>query len=316
MSFPNRDQPVSRLTKRKEAIVEALSTRKAMIAMTLLPALLLFIFINLVPIFWAIFGSFHNIGIFDPEWTWTGFENYVTIFESSAFWMSLWRSTIFAGGSVVIQLTFGIGFALLINRSFKYSTFVRAIALLPYLVPTAVLGFVALWMNNGTWGVVNQILFQVGLIDEFIPWYGSRSFAMLAVVVTSSWKFSIFVTLLVLARLQGIPDKHYEAAEVLGATSYQQLRDITLPNIKGVIFIVLLLRGIWMFNKFDIIWILTSGGPNVATTTAPIKMYRLAYSDQVLGESLAMAVILFIILMIVAVLYFQVFNPSQEVNPQ
>ncbi|MFC6989704.1 carbohydrate ABC transporter permease [Haloplanus sp. GCM10025708] len=283
-------------------------------AITILPALGLFAFVNLIPILWAVSASFFEISAFSPEWIWNGTQNYVQLFGSSAFWASLGRSLVFAGGSVAVQLTFGIVVALLVNREFKYATLIRALAMLPYLIPTAVLGFIALWMGNSQFGIINQILVQLGFITDPIAWFGNPDLAMIAVILTSSWKFSIFVTIMVLARLQSIPEGLYEAATVAGATPFQKFRDITLPNIKGVIFIVLLLRGVWMFNKFDIIYVLTQGGPAGATTTSAIYAYNVAFVNTSLGQAAAVSTVLFIMLAGAAAVYFYVFEPSQEVR--
>jgi len=304
----------TRLLGYQRSLYELLSKRSALILLTIVPATLLFLFVNLIPIVWAVGGSFFEIHAFRPDWTWTGLSNYSQILSSGEFWATMQRSVVFAGGSVAIQLVIGTGIALLLNRSFRGSTLVRAVMMLPYLIPTAVLGFIGLWMGNSQFGIINQVLIEFGLITEKFPWYGSKATAMLAVIFTSSWKFTIFVTIMVLARLQSIPDGLYEAAKVMGATSYQRFKDITLPNLKGVIFIVVLLRGVWMFNKFDIIWVLTRGGPRNLTTTAPIYAYKVAFNQLSLGRAAAISTILFMMLIVVAMLYFYVLEPEQEVR--
>ncbi len=298
----------------RERILEALSDRRVMVGLTVIPAFGLFLVINVLPIAWAIAASFHEIHPYNPEWTFVGAAHYVEILADPGFWDVLWNSIVFAGGSVVIHLFVGTGFALLINREFKFSGLARNVALVPYLIPTAVIGFMGLWMANSQWGIINQALAQMGLIDGYIAWYGSTDLAMLSVILTSSWKLTIFVTIMVLARLQSIPDDHYEAASMAGASAYQRFRDITLPNLKGIIFIVLLLRGIWTFNKFDIIWVLTQGGPVGETTTAPIYAYELAFGRLSLGEASAVSTLLFVLLVAAALVYFHVLEPSQEVR--
>jgi multiple sugar transport system permease protein len=300
--------------KYQKRAYDVLSDKRVMMVLTIVPATLLFIFINVVPIGWAIAGGFFEIPAFSPTWDWAGLSNYQQILTNGEFWTTIRRSIVFAGGSVGLQLVVGTGFALLLNRSFRGSTFVRAIMMLPYLIPTAILGFIALWMGNSQFGIINQVLVNLGLITEKFPWYGNEATAMIAVILTNSWKFSIFVTIMVLARLQSIPSGLYEAAKVMGATPFERFRDITLPNLKGVIFIVLLLRGIWMFNKFDIIYVLTRGGPRGITTTAPIYAYKVAFNQLQLGRAAAISTLLFVMLIAGAIIYFRVLEPEQEVR--
>ena len=300
----------------RDSVYRFLSRKRVMAGFTILPALLLFVFITLGPILWAIAAGFFEIPVFVPQWEFILFDNYIELLRESAFWMSMWRAIVFAGGSTAFQLIAGTGVALLINRKFRFSSLIQTVVILPYMIPTAVLGFMALWMGNAQWGIINRILIDLGILSGPFSWFGQHSTAMIAVILTSSWKFAIFVTIMVLARLQSIPTDHYEAARIAGASSYQMFRDITLPNLKSVIFIVILLRGVWMFNKFDIVWVLTGGGPGDATRTAPIYAYELAFGLTRLGKAAAMSTILFIFLSVVALIYFGLLNPAKEVRTE
>lgn len=309
---------LERLRARKapaqDSLYEFLSIKWILAGITLLPAAILFTFVNVLPILWAIYAGFFNVSPFSREWTWVGLENYFEVIGNPEFWMAMWRSLLFAAGSVTLQLIFGIGIALIINRTFRFATLVRSVIILPYLIPTAVLAFLAKWMGDPQSGILNQILLQTDLITEPIRWFSSFDLAMISVVLTGSWKFTLFVVIMVLARLQGIPEGLYEAATTMGATSYEKFRDITLPNLKGVIFIVLLLRGVWMFNKFDLIFVLTGGGPLGSTTTTSIHAYDVAFTTLQLGRAAAISTLLFIVLATSALLYFRVLEPSQEVD--
>jgi len=306
----------SRARELRDEVFEFLSKKKVLAALTILPPMLLFTFVNLVPIVGVIGASFFSINAFSNEWQWIGVANFETLLSSDSFYDALSRSVVYAGGSVVIQVVFGTTLALLLNRSFKFVNIARTFAILPYLIPNAVIGFMALWMLNSQWGIVNQLAVQVGLIQGYVSFFGSQESAMLAAILTSSWKDSIFVTVMVLARLQAIPESFYEAAKMSGATAYQRFRDITLPNLKGVFFIVLLLRAVWMFNTFDYIWVLTQGGPRGATTTAPIYAYNVAFGTSRLGIAAAVSTVLFLVLLVAAVLYFRIFEPSAEVRAE
>lgn len=298
----------------QESLYRFLSRGRVLASITVLPAILILSFLVFLPILWAIWASFHSIFAFSNEWTFVGLENYSTLLGMPEYWHAVSRSLVFAVGGVTLQLIAGTALALALNKSFRFGTVIRAMFFLPYLIPTVILGYIALWMGNTQWGIINDVLLRLHLIDQQISWFGSIDLAMAAVIVTSSWKLTIFVTIMVLARLQGIPDNLYDAARTAGASSYQMFRDITLPNLKSVIFIVLLLRGVWTFNKFDIIWVLTAGGPLDTTRTAPIFAYEIGFRRAQLGMANAVSVTLFVLLIAVAIVYFVVFSPEEEVR--
>ena len=147
----------------RDSLYEFLSRPRVMAAITILPALLLFVFITLGPMLWAIWAGFYEIPVFSPEWEFVLFTNYTELLTEGTFWASVWRSIVFAGGSTALQLVVGTGIALLVNRKFRFHTLVQTIVILPYMIPTAVLGFMALWIGNAQWGVLNGVLLDLGL---------------------------------------------------------------------------------------------------------------------------------------------------------
>jgi multiple sugar transport system permease protein len=163
-------------------------------------------------------------------------------------------------------------------------------------------------------GVINDILIRLGVISDGVAIFTNEPWALIGLVVASVWRFTLFVVVMPLARLQSIPDGYYEAAKMSGANSWQMFKDITLPQLKSIIFIVLLLRGVWMFNKFDIVWILTRGGPGDATRVYSIMAYETAFSEFHLGEASAVSVIGFFLLVGVALVYFKTLRPTEEVT--
>lgn len=301
----------------RDSIEDFLSNRWVMATLTVVPSAVLFFLIVVLPITWAFLSSFYTIPVYNPQWEWAGLENFRTIFTDPLFYESFWRNIIFAGWSIAVHVVVGTGFAVLLNRDYKFSNLAMPIGMMPYLVPSVILGFIGLWMGNQSFGIINQMLLWAGLIsrDGMIAWFtADKTLAMFSLVVTNSWKFSVFVTILVLARLQSIPHDLYEAAKMSGATPYQLFRDITFPNIKNVLFIVILIRGVWNFNKFDIIWVLTGGGPVDATTTLPIYAFEMAFLSHRLGRASAVSVVLFGVLSLFAIVYFKVAEPSKEVR--
>lgn len=304
----------SNWNRTRDAIYEKLSSSRSLAILTIVPAVTLFILINLFPIAWGIYAGFFDIFIFDPEWTFIGLEHYHTLATRYEFHITLLRSTTFAVGTVTFQLVAGILLAVLVSREFRYNRFARAIVMMPYLIPTAIVAFMSYWIANSTYGILNWVLMDIGMIDRNIAWFGERAYAMISVIAVNWWKYTSFVVIMCLARLQSIPKSHYEAARVSGASEWQQFWDITIPNLKGVIFIVLLLRGIWMFLHFDSIWILTRGGPGMSTMVAPVYAYERAFLAYQLGEAAAIATVLFCILVVVAIIYFIVLEPEKEVR--
>jgi multiple sugar transport system permease protein len=285
-----------------------------LLGLTIGPSLLLMFIAAFLPVLWALNLSFHEASALSPTWTWIGTANYVEISGSGRYWDAFRRSLFFGFGSVVLQLVIGVGTALMLSREFRGVILARAMIFLPYLIPTVVVAMVFRLMMNGQYGIINVALIDLGVLDEGIVWLGNPDIAMYSLIVMNSWKFAIFITIMVLARLQSIPQQFYEAATMNGAGPIRKFRDVTLPQIKGVILLVLLLRGIWMFNKFDVIWIATGGGPGRSTTTIPIHIYRVAFLEFDLGMAGAIAGTLFAFLGIGAVIYFAGFSPAEEVG--
>lgn len=310
-------QAESTKTQREEYIdqlYEFLSRRRVMIGYTVAPALILFVLINLVPIMWAMAASFFQISVLSPSWDWVGLTNYATAISDSAFSWSLWVAFVFTIGSLALQLTIGIGIGILLARDFKFASIIRSFAFLPFFVPTAVLALMTLWMTNTSYGIVNYTLIDLGVIEEPVAFFGDASYALYSVIVVNGWKQIVLVAVLVVARLQGIPDSQYEAAKLFGANRWQLFRDVTMPKLRNVLFIIIFLRSIWEFLKFDVPYLLTRGGPNDATLMPAIHAYEQALQQFAIGEAAAISVILFLILVVGAIGYFHFLEPSKEVR--
>ncbi len=284
------------------------------ISSTVVPAMLLLVLISYFPIVYAIFLSFVKKTAFSPDMTWIGLKNYIWILAEPELWNSLGKSIIFTIGSVSLQIICGLVMALLINRPFKGQSLARSLVILPYLLPTIVVGLVFKWLLNPDYGAINQVLLQWKLIEMPINFFGGLNISMYSIIATTSWQYTSFVVLMILARLQAINPKLYEAARVSGAGSIRCFFDVTLPNLKTTFFLLALLRGIWMFNKFDLIYIITGGGPLKATETLPIYAYRLAFEDFDFGKAAATCTIMFLVLALGSAIYFKLFDPSKEVE--
>ena len=280
---------------------------------TVLPVILLYLIISIIPVSFAFYASFHEVPLLNPQWTFVGLENYYEVFRIDRFWNSLWRGVVYMVGSTVFQLIVGLWLALALNRISTGQKFLTAIVFTAYLIPTVVVSLMALFMFDQSFGVLHMIGAEwLGLWDTNEYAFGSQTWAMPLVILVGSWKFSVFITIFALAQLRSIPSRFYEAAKIVGANKWQMFVDITLPRIRGIILTAVLLRGIFMFNKFDIFWMLTQGGPGYATTTLPVLAYRETFQGGNYGLGNAMAIVMFFFLALSAVLYFKTFNPSEE----
>lgn len=276
------------------------------------PAVLVFFGVSLFPIVFGIYLSFHSgYGAVGLEYV--GLENYELLSTDANFWGSAQRGVFYALYSVLSQIVVGVAIALLINSSFKFSNVVRSIVLLPYLIPTVAIAMVFRWLLHNRLGLVNYLLVEAGIVSSRLNFF-SLDLAMHSVVWIGNWKFSVFVVLIVLARLQSIDPELYELAKINGASRVRQFFDVTFPNIKGVLFLVVLLRGIWQFNKFDMIWLLTSGGPFDKTLTMVIYAYQIAFQQYRGGLGAAITVVMFFMLVATGIVYFRRFKPHEEVE--
>lgn len=281
-----------------------------------LPALAIICFVQFIPIAYAVWLSLFEKRALAPSGTFVGLGNYVQHLSSPDFWRAVRVGVVYAAGSVTLQLILGLATALLLNRSFKGRGLARTAALLPYMVPTATAALVFSLMFNDLYGIVNQVLMGVGLISEPILFFGDEFWVMPAIILAAAWKWTPFALIVLLARLQAIDASQYESARVEGAGPVRTFIDITLPSLKGAIFLIILLRSIWMFNKFDIPYLLTKGGPIGATENLPIYAYNVNFLQLQQGDGAALAVIMSLLLLVFAVPYFLIFRPEKEVSAE
>lgn len=263
----------------------------------------------LYPAYHALVLSFQRVESFisQPEWVW--FSNYVDVLSMPSFWAALGRGTVFSVCTIVLQIVLGIGFAMLLDASFPGKAFVRGVAVLPYLLPTIIVALTMQWMLDTSYGVFTLAAQSFGV--DYIPWGENGTVAMAMVILLSVWIWTPFVTLACLAGLQGIPQQQYEAAKVDGASAWQRFCHVTIPQLRPVLMVVLLLRAIWMFNKFDVIWLTTQGGPLGATEHLPILAYRQTFELYNVGTGATISAISFFILSAFIVVFFYFF-PLEE----
>ncbi len=272
----------------------------------LLPATLALLFIFFYPMVRSIFVSLQDYDQLTSTFTFVGTRNYTDILRDKAFSNSLWVSFWWVVLSVSGQFLVGLGFALLLHQPWRGNRVVRALMLLPWVMPGVSIGIGWRLILNPEFGMINDLLTRLGLPTQ--TWLADPSTALLAVVLPNIWKAFPFVTVTMLAGLASIPAELYEAAKVDGTTAVGRFRYVTLPSLRNLIAILTLLLCVWTFNFFDLPFVLTKGGPVNATEVMPILVYRFAFESFRYGYSAALAVIMTIINTVFAIFYLRSFR--------
>lgn len=234
-----------------------------------------------------------------------GFGHYQNFFGQERFWASIWNTSLFTIVSVSIELVIGLAIALLINRQFHGRGLVRASVLIPWAIPTVVSALMWKYLFDGQYGIMAKFFEVIGLIPHMGELLTTKAGSMFAIIFADVWKTTPFVTLLLLAGLQTIPQSLYEAARVDGASKIQQFFHITLPLLKFSILVTLLFRTLDAFRVFDLVYVLTGGGPANATETISIYAYKTMFAQMNFGAGSALSVIVFICVALISILYIR-----------
>lgn len=281
-------------------------------AALVLPALLLLATLTLYPVAYGIWISLFSKHSFFPEQSFVGLGNYLAIALDEEFWRSLRLGLVYSLSTIALQLVLGVGAALILHQSFPGRGLVRALTIFPYVVPTVIAVVIWKWLLNAQFGLVNHALEAAGLVGAPISWMG-REWIMVSLILVSVWQFFPFVVLAVLARLQTIPPELYEAAKVDGANALRRFLHVTLPQLASVLFVVVLLRSIWMFTKFDTPWLMIQGGGAESyIRTLPVYTYQRTFAWYEAGRGSAMAVIMFLMLVAAAAVYFRLWRREEK----
>lgn len=233
-----------------------------------------------------------------------GTENYRTLFGQPRFIDSLLITIVYAAATVTGSLGLGTFAAVMLNRPFRGRGAVRAVLTFPWAVPTVAVSLIFVWIYNNDSGILNRLVEALGFDRQ--GWLTDTSWALTAVTVASVWKVFPFVMLVVLAALQAVPEELYESARVEGADALSTFRSIVLPWITPTLRIVALLMTIWSIRRFDIIWLLTQGGPVDSTNTMVISVYRESFLNSELGLSAAIGAVGLVLSTVVTVVNFVV----------
>lgn len=265
----------------------------------ILPAVLLLLFVYGYPIaraFWLSLFT-QNLGT-ELQPVFSGLDNYIRMAGDGRFWQSFWVTTVFTISAVLLELLLGLGIALVLNEKFRGRSVVRTSAIIPWALPTALIGLAWAWIFNDQFGIVNDILLRLGLIETGINWLGEPTLAMVSVIIADVWKTTPFISILLLAGLQSISHDLYEAHAIDGATPWQSFYKITLPLLMPQILIALLFRFAQSFGVFDLITVMTGGGPGGATEVVSLYIYATVMRYLDFGYGSALVVVTFLLLIL------------------
>jgi len=278
----------------------------------IVPALAAFLLLIAGPLARGVALAFSRVQAITLKARFAGLDNFQRIFEDSQFFHALWITIQYAVIGVLLQVVVGVGMALLLNQRFYGRAAARGLAIFPYLVPVIVATTVWTWLLHDTYGIVNYWLRGLGLSEQPIAWLADPALALPTVILISTWRVFPFVVIALLGRMQNIPGELYDAARADGASSWAMFWDITLPQLRSVLVVTILLRFIWDFNDFTTVALLTGGGPAERTLTLPILIYQLGFLQHQLGLAAAVADLTLIALTAVFIVYFWTARPLRS----
>lgn len=271
-----------------------------------LPALIVVGMLLVYPIFSSLYYSLTTKHLIKPAYDFVGLSNYQSVLTDPDFFKAFATSIIWTVVSLLGQIIVGFSAALALNRVKHLKGVYRILMIIPWAFPSIVIALSWKWILNGVSGFLPNLLYELGLASELPQFLSDSSLVFGTLIFINIWFGAPMIMVNVLSALQMIPQDQYEAAQIDGASKLQQFGYITVPHIKVVVGLLVVLRTIWVFNNFDIIYLITGGGPANATTTVPIYAYNMGWGTKLLGRSSAVTVLLLAFLLTVCFIYFKI----------
>lgn len=278
----------------------------------LTPAVLVLLGLLLVPLVQGLVFSFQAKRFGELQAPFIGLDNYATLFGSHDFRRVAAITTAWTLGSTLCQLVVGLVMAVLLDQDFKGRVFFRGFFILPWILPPIVVAVMWQWMFNDLFGVVNQLLLQWQVVDVPVPWFSSPDYALPMVIGINVWRGAPLAMVILLAGLQGVSRELRDAARIDGASPIQEFLHVALPALRRPMQVILLIFTMWNFTNFDIIFLTTHGGPGISTTTFPVLAYRTAVRALDAGQGSAIAVLMFLVLLVVVTLYWRLHTRVED----
>lgn len=276
------------------------------------PVLIFVVIVYGYPLLLTFKYSFQQVSLVGNSNLFIGFENYRRILTDPQFYNTLILTLEWTVLTVILKLGIGFIMAILLNGKIFFKRVFKFLILIPWAIPQVVVAILWAWILDEQYGYLNYYLQMLGYSGGAIPWLSNPHLALISTSVVDAWMGIPLVAMIFLSGFSSIPDSLYEAAEVDGANAIQRFIFITLPSMKTVLLIALTLTTIWSFNSFNVIYVLTGGGPMGGTETIMIKIYKEAFGKYNLGMSSALSIVVFIILTILSIFYWHQMNEEER----
>ena len=302
---------------REQVFLQPLQTRKVGRKMKtrsytkwlfVLPAVIVVAALFIYPIFSSLFYSMTTKNLIRPKYNFVGLKNYLDILSDPKFWAAFLNSLKWTVFSLLGQILVGFTAALALNRVNLFKGMYKTLLIIPWAFPSIVIAFSWTWILNGVYGILPNLLVKWNICESAPQFLTEKNLAFIVLVLINIWFGAPMIMVNVLSALQTVPQDQYEAAKIDGASTFQSFKHITLPHIKLVMGLLVVLRTVWIFNNFDLIYLITGGGPAGSTQTVPLYAYEMGWGTKLLGKSSAVTVLLFIFLMSVCIIYFTIMN--------
>lgn len=278
----------------------------------ILPAILVVGLLLLYPVATSIFYSFTSKHLIKSKWEFVGLKNYIKVLTDEDFLKAFLTSVKWTVCSLIGQILVGFTAALALEKIKRGRGIYRTVLIIPWAFPSIVIALAWKWILNGVYGFVPNVLVKLGICDTIPQFFSSAELVFGTLVFINIWFGAPLIMVNVLSALQTVPKDQYEAAQIDGASGWQSFIHITLPHIRVVVGLLVVLRTIWVFNNFDTIYLITGGGPADLTATVPIYAYNVGWGLKQLGVSSAVTVLLLIFLLAVCMVYFKILDKWEK----
>ena len=272
--------------------------------LAMVPAMIGLAVVLVYPVLVSFYWSFTNMSILRRTTNFIGIDNYINLFKDPELWVSMKNGLVYTISTICLQIIWGVGLALLLDRflSEKISKGFRLLFMIPWTFPVIVTVVIWRWLFNDS-GLLSVILFKLGVIKAPMSFLASSLTALPTVIFVHTWSGVPLMMMSTLAGLQTIPQDEYDVALIEGASPIQTFRYVIVPNVSRILQVIIVLRCVWIFNNFNMVFLLTGGGPGTATQNLPIMAYRYAWNSMQMGRSSAVSVIMLMLLTIMFFIY-------------